>query len=339
MGKRSGRTVGVGIIGCGGIARGKHLPELEPVREMRLVACADLIAKRAREVARRGGASLVTDDYHELLACDEVDAVIVSTPHPSHGDIGIDVLKARKHLLVQKPMTTTVRDADRLLRAARRSRKVALALPYLYGPWLCKIADLLERGAVGTVRMARCRVAHDADHKASSWFTQKDAAHGGALFDMGVYAAALLVDLLGRATAISGMFTAPTGGATAEQNVGMTLRFACGAIGVLETSWQEIGYRDRLTIYGSTGTLDCPAGEIHLATKPTRKGGKVRWKRVPPSKRIPMPQNVCRHWADCISRGRKPLIPISRGRHLVEILCAGYQAAATGREAAIRSNV
>jgi len=332
------RPIGVAIIGCGGIARAKHLPELRRVRELKLVACCDIIPERAADLARRGGASIVTKDYRDLLDCDQVDAVIVSTPHPSHGSIAVDVLGAGKHLLVQKPMTTSIRDADRLLRAAQRSDKVALALPYMYGPWLVRMKELVTRGAVGDVRMARCRIAHDADHPAHVWFAQKKAAHGGVLFDMGVYAAAVLVELLGSARAVSGMFTDPTGGATVEQNAGLVLRFASGAVGMLETSWQEIGWRNQVTVYGSQGTLDWSMRNLRLAAAPSRKGVKARWRPLPLPKRMPMPLNVCRHWAECILRGAKLLTPISRGRHLVEILCAGYQAVGAGRQVTIRSD-
>jgi len=228
-----------------------------------------------------------------------------------------------------------------LLQASRKTRRVALALPYQFNPWTVKIEQLIAKGAIGKVRMARCRISHDADHSKKVWFARKTDAHGGALFDMGVYTAAVMVQWFGRVTAISGMFPDSTGGVDVEQGAAMTLRFASGAVGVLETSWQEVGWKSQVEVYGSEGTLECIGwpGEpaILLAKKATRRGKLARYRSVALPKRIPMPTNVCRHWADCILKGTQPLIPISRGRHLVEILCSGYKAVETGREVRVSS--
>jgi predicted dehydrogenase len=229
-----------------------------------------------------------------------------------------------------------------LLEVARRSRKVALALPYLFNPWSVKIERILQKSTLGRIRMVRCRVAHDANHPRTRWFAQREAAHGGALFDMGVYTAARMVQWFGRVTAVSGLFPSYTGGVDVEQGAAMTVRFASGAVGVLETSWQEIGWKEQVAVYGSKGTLEGSfvypdVSALQIALKPARRGARARFKPVALPKRIPMPGNVCQHWADCILGRARPLIPISRGRHLVEILCAGYEAVATGREMPVHS--
>jgi predicted dehydrogenase len=237
-------------------------------------------------------------------------------------------------------MTTRVADAERVLQAARKSKRVALALPYLFNPWTVKIEQLITKGAVGKIRMVRCRISHDANHSKMVWFARKKESHGGALFDMGVYSAALMVQLFGGVKAVSGMFPESTDGVDVEQGAAMTLRFASGAIGVLATSWQEIGWKAQVEVFGTTGTLECigwPGEPVILHAKKAPRGKLAGYRPVPLPKRIPMPTNVCRHWADCILKGAEPLIPVSRGRHLVDILCAGYKAVETGRQMPIKS--
>ena len=161
--ERSEQLVRFGIIGCGGIARGKHLRELEPVKEARIIVCSDISEDAAKSFAKDCGAEKWYTDYHEMLRRDDIDAVIVSTPHPLHSPIGCDVLAAGKHLLVQKPMATKNEDAKRLLEAEKKSGKVVLALPYMYDHTFVKMQDILQEGIIGQVTMARSRVAHDAN--------------------------------------------------------------------------------------------------------------------------------------------------------------------------------
>jgi glucose-fructose oxidoreductase len=234
-------------------------------------------------------------------------------------------------------MTTNIKDARRLLKAARRSDRVALALPYLFDPWLVAIERLLRRGVVGEVRMVRCRIAHGIDHPSTSWFAQKKKAQGGALFDLGVYAVALLVDLFGPVRTVSGLFGKPTAGVTVEQNALLSLGFASGLIGTVETSWQEPAAQAYLSIYGRKATLDCSGGRIRLLSGPRKAWTPVRSKEIPFAKKLQMPTNVCRHWADCIQKGTRPLIPIERGLHLMEVLCAGYTSVAEGGIVRVRS--
>ncbi len=339
MGKRAKKAVNVGIIGCGGIARGKHFRELSEVPQARLVACADVDFDRARGLAQLAGAGFWTDDHRQLLARNDVDAVVVATPHPSHVAIGLDVLKAGKHLLLQKPMATTNRDAARMVRASENSDRIVLVLPYLFAPWLCGVKKLLDQNAIGQLRMVRSRVAHGIDHRAKSWFAQEQVAGGGALFDMGVYAAWLLVYWLGPVREVSAIFTNPTGGATVEQNAALLLRFESGPIGVLETSWQQQATKDGHVFYGMKGTIHAGHGKVEIFRSDSRKPRRgARWQEVRLPKRVPMPLNVKQHWVDCILRGRKPLSTVKRGRHIVEILCAGYKSVATGQRIPVRSD-
>lgn len=93
------RTVKAGIIGCGGIANGKHLPALKNLPDVSVVAFCDIIKERAEEAAKKFGAegARVYTDYRELLADPEVETVHVCTPNRSHSFITVDALDAGKH--------------------------------------------------------------------------------------------------------------------------------------------------------------------------------------------------------------------------------------------------
>ena len=88
------RTVKVGIIGCGGIANGKHMPALKAVPGVEMVAFCDLIIERAEEAAAKYGVpgAKVYTDYKELIADPEIEVVHVLTPNRSHADLSIDAM-------------------------------------------------------------------------------------------------------------------------------------------------------------------------------------------------------------------------------------------------------
>ena len=96
----------IGIIGCGGIANGKHMPALQKVEDVEMVAFCDIVKERAEKAAKKFGTpdAKVYEDYKELLKDESIDIVHVCTPNRSHSFITIDSLEAGKHVMCEKPM-------------------------------------------------------------------------------------------------------------------------------------------------------------------------------------------------------------------------------------------
>ena len=331
MTKETEQIVRFGIIGCGGIAKGKHLRELEPVKEARIVACSDISEDTARSFAKLCGAEKWYTDYNEMLQRDDIDAVVVSTPHPLHSPIGCDVLSAGKHLLIQKPMATKNEDAERLMEAEKKAGKIALALPYMYDRTFVKMQELLEVGIIGQVTMARSRVAHGINQGPNSWFAQKAVAEGGAMYDMGVYAAWRLVTLLGPVKEVSAMMNTCDPRVDVEKNAVLALEFANGAIGVLETSWQQKASLDGDVFYGLEGTIHAGGGPLQVYARHDPKSNDLSWQEVALPESIPMSTNPHQQFVNAILHGAPVLSTVTRGQHIVEILCAGYESFETGR--------
>ncbi|MBE6696500.1 MAG: Gfo/Idh/MocA family oxidoreductase, partial [Ruminococcaceae bacterium] len=120
------RNVKVGIIGCGGIANGKHMPSLKQIAEVQMVAFCDIIPEKAEKAAKEFGTpnAKIYTDYKELLNDPEIEVVHVLTPNRSHADITIDALYAGKHVMCEKPMAKTAADAKRMLEAAKATGKL-----------------------------------------------------------------------------------------------------------------------------------------------------------------------------------------------------------------------
>ena len=103
-----------GIVGCGGIANGKHMPQIKLIPEVSMVAFCDIIVSKAEKAAKEFGekGAKVYTDYKELIADKAIDVVYVLTPNKSHSFITVDALNAGKHVMCEKPMAKTYKEAS-----------------------------------------------------------------------------------------------------------------------------------------------------------------------------------------------------------------------------------
>ena len=97
------RKVRIGIIGCGGIANGKHMPSLSKLKDIEMVAFCDIIPEKAEKAKAQYGTAdaKVYADYQELLKDKTIDVVHVCTPNRSHAPIAVDSMKAGKHVMCE----------------------------------------------------------------------------------------------------------------------------------------------------------------------------------------------------------------------------------------------
>ncbi len=181
----------IGFIGCGGIANGKHMPALQKVEGVEMVAFCDIIEERAVKSAKEFGTAdaKVYTDYKEMIKDESIDIIHVCTPNISHAQLTIDSLYAGKHVMCEKPMAATYADAKRMLDAAKDTGK-KLTIGYqnrncansLYLKQAC------DNGELGEIYFAR---AHAIRRRAvPTWgvFLKADEQGGGPLIDIGTHA-------------------------------------------------------------------------------------------------------------------------------------------------------
>jgi predicted dehydrogenase len=183
--------VKVAIIGCGGIANGKHLPSLSKLKNVELVAFCDVLIERAEKAAAEYGVdnANVYEDYRELLENEEIEVVHVLTPNDSHAEISIAALDAGKHVMCEKPMAKTSAEARQMVEAAKRSgKKLTIGYNNRFRPDSQHLHKLCERGDLGEVYYAK---AHAIRRRAvPTWgvFLDEEKQGGGPLIDIGTHA-------------------------------------------------------------------------------------------------------------------------------------------------------
>jgi predicted dehydrogenase len=228
------RSVGVGVIGCGGIGRW-HARNLAHLPGVRLVALADP-DPAAREAAGRAFGVPVLDSAEVLLRHDEIELVSICTPPEAHASLIEAAAAAGKHVLVEKPMALAVADADRAL-AACRAHGVQLGVVHQQRAQSSTRAlhELCGAGAFGRPLLAT--VSHtwyksQAQLDRDPWRAAA-ATGGGVLLDQAVHAIDLLVWFLGAPLWVSGASATLAHTPTAEDTAVATIGFTGGALAVL----------------------------------------------------------------------------------------------------------
>lgn len=186
-----GKVYRVGIIGCGGIANGKHLPSLSKLNNVELVAFCDIVQERAEQAAGKYGieGAQVTTDYKELLKDNTIDIIHVLTPNDSHAEISIASLEAGKHVMCEKPMAKTAADAKRMMETAKRTgKKLTIGYNNRFRNDSQYLKELCDAGELGHIYFAK---AHAVRRRAvPTWgvFLDEEKQGGGPLIDIGTHA-------------------------------------------------------------------------------------------------------------------------------------------------------
>lgn len=224
----------VGLIGAGAIARRAHLPGLR-------AAGADVVAvaagrgSSAQELADEYGLALCTDPA-ELIASGDIDAVVVSSPNALHAEQALAALAAGKHVLVEKPLTTTGADADALVAAAAAPVVAMVAHNARFAPMVVQARQVAQTREVTSLRLALRGGGPRAWAPASTWFFDPALSGGGVLLDLGVHLLDAARFLLGDELSVLTASVLRDGAVDVEATVGLVS--TRGIAVELAVSWQ-----------------------------------------------------------------------------------------------------
>lgn len=176
----------VGVIGGGGIAD-LHLQSYAKNEQVEIAAVCDVNAERAREMAEKYHSSRVFVDYHQLLQDNEVEAVSICTWNNTHAEIAIAALEAGKHVLVEKPMTTSIEEAEKVEKAVNDSGKLLqVGFVRRYDKNIEMLKRFIDSGDLGEIYYAKASYLRRFGNP-GGWFSDKARSGGGPLIDLGVH--------------------------------------------------------------------------------------------------------------------------------------------------------
>lgn len=257
-------TVRVGVVGCGAIARRSHVPTLQAAGA-EVTAFASRSRASAEAAAVEAGGGSVFDDWRDLVAHDEVDAVVVCTPNSLHAPIAVAALQAGRHVLVEKPIATTVADADRMLTAADDAGRVLMvAHDARATAGVQALRRLVADGALGTITAVTARLSHAGPQAwtDSAWFRDDALSGGGALLDLGGHLVDALRHVLADEIVEVTALRAPT---PVDEDAAVAFRTATGTLGTVQVGWRAgAGNHHAVTLEGTDGSahLDSALGTV-----------------------------------------------------------------------------
>lgn len=362
----------LGIVGVGSLTlRGilPHLTQEDVDDRVRVQALCDPVVERAEAVARQYSIPHVVPDIDEFLARNDIDAVTVASPIGLHYEHGMKVVEARKHLHMNKTMTTTVLQADRLIDAAQRSDVRIVASPgELLRPQLSRTRELIQSGAIGRMAWAICGVAFGRYHESEepvrenapgsvpidpSWYFRRPG--GGPMYDMASYALHGLTGILGpanRVTAVSGIveaqreFMGQKVPVEMDDNTIALLDYADGVIAVVHGTAAGTLIDDFAAgqFFGTEGSIrglylngqpfDFPGRELtaHAPTWDWDAQMSVLPHVVGPHRGIPEAHvfEDIMQLVDWVREGKPSPVTAEHARHVIDIIESAYRAAETG---------
>jgi len=349
------RPVGFAIVGCGMIAR-FHAKALLDIPGTRLVALVSRRRENAEKVLTESGAP-PCDIYADLdatLRRPDVDVVIVCTPSGNHLEPAIAAARAGKHVVVEKPLEITPERCDGIIDACERAGvKLCTIFPSRFGDANGELKRAVEAGRFGRLTLGETACKwwrSQAYYDEGGWKGTQALDGGGALMNQAIHNVDLLLWMMGPVKQIAG-FSALLAHERieVEDTAVACLRFASGALGVIQATTSVYpGLAKTIAIHGDAGSVVVEQDDIltweFKEPRPDDAGIKERFAvKVGASGGSSNPAAIShlghtRQLADfvrAIQTNTAPLVDGREGRRAVEVICALYQAAATGRTVAI----
>jgi predicted dehydrogenase len=328
------------MIGCGQISA-RFFNQAEQLGGVRFVATCAAREESARAKAQERGCPRWYTDYRRLLEDPEVDGVVITTPHALHAPMSIDALRAGKHVLVEKPLTTRWEHALTLQDELRRAKTTFMALPFVHNPAFLLALEYAREEYIGKITGIEADLSFPGPPR-SNWYYSAEA-EGGAMLDTMVYPLARVAALLGPAKRLTAFVNqliphriTGDGGrveSKVDDNVTILLEYANGQQGVIRSYWAQSFMQNGTVLHGRHGAIFLSRWGRPLVVKSDLKP-------IPNSEEIefiglencyaiePPPQQVAddivAHFVDCIRRGARPHCDGATGLHIAEQQMMAY---------------
>lgn len=343
-------VIGVGAAGL------EHLDSLARCPRAVAVAIAETHSGRAKEASERFKIGRTYADYKEVLDQPDIEAVTIALPNFLHATVATAALQARKHVFVEMPLAMNAKEAQRMVEAARKARRILMAglgLRFLSATQLARQA--IERGDLGDIYYASCYwVRRSGIPRIGSWFTQKQCAGGGPVMNLGGSILDACLSLLGEfsVSAVSSHTCAQFGprgvgnGSWGKSEIAPGLPFDVEDFGLAFLRLKSGRTLMLRTCWAANLPPECPEyGMDFLGTKaglslfPARlfrqgqTGYEAIWLTAP---KLPHDEDPLHHFAASALDGKQPVATLDQALAIQQIIDAIYQSAKIGREVQLR---
>ncbi len=342
-------TTRIGIVGCGSVMRWPYTRQIRRMiangMDIKVTRACDVAPDAAAAVRERFGDIPFSSDYRSVTEASDVDLVLVLTSMNQHGPIAKQALLNGKHVLVEKPMATSLEEAAELVAIARNGPAKLHPAPHvLLSPTFQTMWRRIRRGDIGQPLQARAIYGWDGPEW-GKWFYSKG---GGPLFDLGVYNVTSLTALLGpaqRVTAMTGIArpTRTVEGAPfqveTEDTAHVLIDHGASVFSVVTTGFTMQRYRTPgIEVYGSAGTIQMMGEDWDPNGYELWQNETGAWKIFDETDSDWPWTDGLRHFVECIETGAPQLITPEHGYHVLEIMLKAQEAGRSGVTQTIASS-
>lgn len=296
-------------------------------------------------LAERFGIPRVFHDYRQMLKESDIEMVTIAAPNYLHCQMVVDIAKAGKHVVCEKPLCMTLEEADEMLEICQKQGVLFMyAEELFFTPKYVKAKEMADQGAFGKLYLVKQSEKHFGPHAA--WFWDVQRSGGGVFMDMGCHGIAFAYWFLNRPkvkSVTAQMGTYVHGDKTeGEDNTHCLIEFENNAVALIEDSWAKRGgMDDRVEIYGSEGVSYVNLLMGNALPTYSENGYGYAVEKAPSTKgwsypvyeelwNYGFPQEM-RHFARCVRGKESPQATGDDGKLVMEVLLAGYQSAGSGK--------
>lgn len=248
-----------GVIGAGGIADRRTIPGLLMAQNAELTAVMEINMELAEKLRAKHNAKKAYDDIDRLLADPEIDAVYIASPVIYHKEQAIKAAKAKKHILIEKPVALTADEGEEVAKVCK-DEGVLIAVGFMmrYHAYHQKMKEIIDNGELGDVVSCRAQLTCWYPDMPGNWRQRKSSSGGGALMDMGVHCIDLIQYVTGgKAKKVAAFSGTKTFNYEVEDSTSVIFEMDNGAYAYVDSNFNipDAAAKCRFEIYGTRGSM------------------------------------------------------------------------------------
>jgi len=325
-----------GLVGVGAAAQVNHIPAIQRLEGVEIVALCDRDPEKAARVAQKFAVPQVMSRFDTMLDDEEIDAVDLCTPNYLHAPMAIAALEAGKHVICERPLARSAEEAGAMVKAAKKADRLLMcALQHRFRADAQLLRKFVEKGELGDLFFAKAgwlrqRTEWDSDE----WRRQKRESGGGVVLDLGFQMLDLSLWMMGSPAVES--VTASVHRlrkGEVEDSASAFFRLKNGATLTLELTWGLLMEKDfaYVNLFGSGGAALLNPLRIHKGMH----GALVNVTPSPDTARNQYKYSIeaqLSHFADVLRKGAKPMGTAEEILPVMELMDAVYRSAEQGKE-------
>jgi len=337
-----------GVIGAGGIADRRTIPGMMEAKNAELVAVMEIDMDLAEKIRAKYNAKRAYDNVDDILADPEIDAVYIASPVVYHKDQAIKAAKAKKHILIEKPIALTTEEGKEVLEICRKEGVLAATgFMMRFHAYHQKMKELVESGKLGKIVSCRGQLTCWYPDMPGNWRQKMSTSGGGSLMDMGVHCIDLIQYITGsKAKRVAALTGTKTFKYEVEDSASLIFETEDGAYCYVDANFNipEAAARCRLEIYGTRGSIlaegtigQVEGGKVEVVLSDDSLGYDAQQDRVDVA---PVEIDVefgnmytkeIESFSRTILEGGEVEIPIEDALQVQKVVEAAYRSSAEGR--------